>query len=306
LPRGYLSGKQPNLNMRRLEFMKLKITTAIPAMALMLCAAGTMSAQDLGPPKVLVINREYTKPGKGGELHEKSESAFVAAAKANKAPFHYLGMTSVTGPDRALFFSGYDSFASWAAENKEIDKIPALGSALDHAMVGDGDLLSETDTSVWMRDDEMSLNPGNLVGMRYMELRLFKIKSGHSAEWSEAVKMVKDAYKKGVPEANWVMFEEMYGSPGGGFLVIEPLKSIGEIDAHMASGPKFAAALGKDGMKKLDSLMAASIEEEQTNLFHFDPKMSLPWPELIAGEPDYWTPKHAAAPAKKPAASEKK
>jgi len=225
--------------------MKLKITTAIPAMALMLCAAGTLSAQEMGPPKVLVINREYTKPGKGGELHEKSESAFVAAAKANKAPFHYLGMTSMTGPDRALFFSGYDSFTAWADENKEMDKIPALGPALDHAMVGDGDLLSETDTSVWTRDDEKSMNPGNLIGMRYMELTLFHIKPGHDAEWDEVVKMVKDAYKKGVPEANWVMFQEAYGSPGGGYLVIEPLKSIGEIDAHIASGPKFAAAIGR-------------------------------------------------------------
>jgi hypothetical protein len=277
--------------------------------AILLCAlsAPLLMAQDgsNGPPKVLVINREYLKPGKGGP-HEKTESAFAAAAKANKAPFHYLGLTSVTGPDRALFLSGYSSFTEWDNERKAMAKIPALGTALDNAMVSDGDLLSATDTSVWTFDAEKSLNPGNLVGMRYMQITAFTLKPGHSAEWDEAVKLVKSAYKKGVPEANWSMFEEAYGSPGNGYIVIEPLKSISDIDGHMASEPKFAAALGAYGMKKLDELIAACVQDEHTNIFAFDPKLSLPPAEWIAAEPDFWAPKHVAAPAKKPAAAEKK
>jgi hypothetical protein len=40
------------------------------------------SAQDgmggaMPPPKVLLIQREYLKPGRGGSVHEKTESAFV-------------------------------------------------------------------------------------------------------------------------------------------------------------------------------------------------------------------------------------
>jgi hypothetical protein len=138
-----------------------------------------------------------------------------------------------------------------------------------------------------------------------MEITLFRIKPGHGSEWDEVVKMVKAAYKKGVPEAVWDTFEEAYGTPGNGYLVITPLKSVGEIDAHMASGPKFAAAMGADGMKKLGALMSACVEEEQSNLFAIDPKMSLPPAEWIAAEPDFWAPK-AAAPAKKAAAPEKK
>src|SRR5580698_6015848 len=120
----------------------------------LLCALGSapmLIAQNdgaSGPPQVLVINREFLKPGKGGP-HEKTESAFAAAAKANKAPFHYLGMTSLTGQDRALFLSGYASFTEWANERAAMDKMPALGAALDNAMIPDGDLLSGTDTTVW-------------------------------------------------------------------------------------------------------------------------------------------------------------
>jgi hypothetical protein len=282
-----------------------------PVAVVLLCALGSaplLIAQDNGangPPKVLVINREYTKPGKTGSAHERTESAFIAAAKANKAPFHYLGMVSVTGPDRALFLSGYSSFTEWADERKAMDKMPSLGPALDHAMLADGDLLSETDTTVWTYDAEKSNNPSNLVGMRYMEITSYNIKPGHDAEWDEAVKMVKAAYRKSVPEASWSIFDEAYGTPGNGYLVITPLKSIGDVDAHMMAGPKFAAAMGPDGMKKLAALVAACVQDEHTNIFQFNPKMSLPPAEWIAAEPDFWAPK-AAAPAKKPAEPAKK
>jgi hypothetical protein len=283
-----------------------------PVATVLLCAfsAPFLVAQDNGvngPPKVLVINREYLKPGRAGTMHEKTESAYIAAAKANKAPFGYLAMTSMSGPDRALFFSGYGSFAAWEAEEKASDKIPALGPALDHAMTADGDLLSATDASIWMRSDEMSYKPTNIMGMRYFELELFLIKPGHDADWEEIVKMVKAAYAK-VPGASWSMFAQAFGTSTSGqqYLVAMPMKSLAEIDQHMSSGDKaFADAMGKDGMKKLESLEAVAVQSEQSNLFRISPKMSLPPAEWIAAEPDFWAPKHAA-PAKKPAEPAKK
>jgi hypothetical protein len=44
------------------------------------------AALDDGPPNVLVIHREYLKPGKGRQLHERSESAFVHAFADAKSP----------------------------------------------------------------------------------------------------------------------------------------------------------------------------------------------------------------------------
>src|SRR5450755_3391404 len=61
------------------------------------------------PPKVLTIMREYTKPGKAGSQHEKSESLFVQAVTRAKWPTHYLAVESVSGKSRALFLTGYDS-----------------------------------------------------------------------------------------------------------------------------------------------------------------------------------------------------
>jgi hypothetical protein len=290
--------------------MTFRIGKRLTALPLLLCTLAAaplaLRAQDdgiNGPPKVLFIQREFLKPGKGGMLHEKTEGAYIAAMKAHKGPVRYFALNSISGPYRALFFSGYSSFAALEAENKAVDKDAALSAALDHANVADGDLLADADASLWTRNDEMSHNTGDLVGKRYMELELFRIKPGHEKEWEDAVKLVKDGYKKGLPEATWVMYQQAYGVPGNEYLVITTLKSMAEVDANFASGHKFVEAMGEKGMKQLEELSAASIEAQQTNLFQINPRMSNPPEPWIAAEPDFWKPKMAAPkkPAPKPA-----
>src|SRR5258708_6672370 len=104
------------------------------AMPLLLClmavASFSLRAQDdVVAPPVLLVKSEFLKPGRAG-IHEKTEAAYVAAAKAGKATFHYIAMTSMDGPDRALFISGYPSFAAaFEAEGKMGDKNPSIGAA---------------------------------------------------------------------------------------------------------------------------------------------------------------------------------
>jgi len=287
----------------------MKLTAKHIATGLMLCmlgSAGAIMAQDdgtNGPPKVLFIVREMLKPGKGGAMHEKTEGAYLSTLAAHKAPIHYLAMNSITGVDRALFFSGYPSFAAMEDERKAMGKMAGLMDALDHANVADGELLSETAESIWTRSDSMSYNAGNLKGKRYMEISQYFIKPGKGEEWEELVKLVKAAYMKGVPSASWSMYEEAYGTGGHAYLVLWPLSSMSDIDKNFASDKDFVAAMGKDGMKKLAELEAECVESTQTNLFSFSPKMSSPPQAWIDAEPDYWKAPKAAvakAPATKP------
>jgi hypothetical protein len=241
-----------------------------------------------GPPKVLVVHREFMKPGREGMQHEKTEGAFIEGIRANHATIHYLAMTSLSGPDRTLFFSGYPSFAAWEEEEKDTAKNPALTGAMDRANGLDGDLLSATDKSVWLRDDDLSMNQHDLKGDRYMQISQYFVKPGHVAEWEELVKLVKEGYAKGVPEASWSMFEQRYGANGNAYVVITPLKSLGEVDGMLGSGKAFMDAMGESGMKKMGQLEASCVESWQMNLFAFSPKMSSPPEQWVKDEPDYW------------------
>jgi hypothetical protein len=270
-------------------------------------AAQENSPGNASVPKVLQITREFVKPGKAGMAHDKAEDAFVDAMRRAKWPTYYLGMNSLSGKSRALFLTWYDSFEAWQKDGDATQKNAALSSALDRASMADGELLESIDQGVFYFREEMSLRPRpDLSQMRYLEATVFHVRSGHDKEWTEAVKIVKAGYEKAVPGAHWGMYEEIYGGDGGTYLVLTSHKSLAEIDQAFADYKQFEAALGEDGMKKLDELSGASVESSQQQLFAFNPHMSYVKDEWIKADPGFWKPKAAAKSAAKAPAEEKK
>lgn len=245
------------------------------------------------PPKVLVIDREFMKPGKSGAVHEKSESAFVQAYARAKWPSHYFAANSLTGKNRTLFFIGYDSFEAWEKDAAAQQDNAALSAATDRAAVADGDLLSETDAGVFTYNEEQSLRgPVDIAHMRYFEIALYRVRPGHRHEWNELVKLVKDAYDK-IPDAHWAMYQAMYGQEDVTYLVVIPMKSATEIDKSMGTDKQFAENMGEDGMKKLSELESSAVEFTQTNLFMFNAAMSYPPDAWVKADPNFWKPKAA-------------
>ena len=254
-----------------------------------------VAAQDsadgaMPPPKVLVIYREFLKPGRAGSVHEKSERAFVEAFAKAKWPTHYIAADSLSGKPRSLFLIGYDSFDAWEKDNKAIQKNTALSATFDRASMSDGDLQSDADAGIFTLSDEYSLRSSvDIAHMRYFEISQYQVRAGHRKEWDELVKMVMAAYDK-IPNAHWATYERAYGN-GASYLVFTPLKSGSEIDQEPDQDKQFIAAMGEDGMKKLGELEAAAVESRQTNLFIFNPRMSYPRDEWVKADADFWAPK---------------
>jgi hypothetical protein len=245
------------------------------------------------PPKVLLIDREFTKPGKSGAIHEKSESAFVQAFARAKWPTHYFAATSLTGKNRTLFFIGYDSFEAWEKDAMAQQMNSNLSAATDRAAQADGDLLSETDAGLFTYQEEQSLRgPVDIAHMRAFEISLYRVRPGHRHEWNDLIKLVKDAYDK-IPDMHWAMYEAMYGQEDVTYLVIIPMKSAAEIDKNMVNDKQFVENMGEDGMKKLGELESSAVEFTQTNLFLFNAAMSYPRDEWIKADPGFWKPKAA-------------
>lgn len=289
--------------------MKKMIACVLGGMFALAGLASAVAQETSGttsPPKVLQIIREYTKPGRSGAVHEKSESAFVQAFARAKWPTRYFAATSLTGRPRALFFVPYDSFESWEKDAMAQQKNAALSAALDHATMADGDLLSDMDTHILVYNEEQSLRaPVDIAHMRYFEIYVYRVRPGHRGEWNDLVKLVKAAYEK-IPDVHWAMFESRYGQENAMYVVFVPLKSAAEIDRGMAQDKQFAENMGEDGMKKLSELESAAVDMTQSNLFQFAPAMSYPPDEWVKADPEFWRAKPAAkAPAKateKPAA----
>jgi hypothetical protein len=289
-----------------------KFSSLLLGLSLVVTCACVTAAQEKSPgnasvPKVLQITREFVKPGKAGMVHDKAESTFVEAMTRAKWPTHYLGMTSLSGKQRALFLTWYESFEAWEKDADAVQKNTILAAALDRAGMADGELLESEDQGVFAFREEMSLRPRpNLSQMRYLEVTVFHVRPGKDKEWSEVVKMAKAGYEKAVPGAHWGLFEELYGGDGGTYLLLSSHKSLAEIDQAFAEGKQFEAAMGEDGMKKLNELYAASVESSQQQLFAFNPHMSYVQDEWIKADPEFWKPKAAATSTAKAPAEDKK
>jgi hypothetical protein len=275
------------------------LSTALCLLFLGSCIASAQEAADeiMAPPKVLVIQREFVKPGKTGSLHEKSESAFIRAMTAAKWPTHYFAADSLSGPSRELFFVGYPSFEAWEKDNLDTAKNATLSAGLDRASIADGELLSSYDSAAYVYRPDLSLRPDSVSvrNMRYFEISVFTVRPGHQHEWDALVKMYTSGFEKSVPHAHWATFESMYGANNGGvFLVFNPMRSLAEVDASMGDDKQFMSSMSESDRKKLGELEAACVESVQTNLFVFNPKMSYPSEEWIKADP-FWKPKAAAS-----------
>jgi hypothetical protein len=268
-----------------------------------ICIAAAQEKSDVTPPpKVLVIYREYLKPGKSGATHEKAESAFVQAVTKAKSTQHYFAMDSLSGRARSLFFFPYDSFDAMEKDAMATQKNAVLAAALDRAGVADGELLSDMDATILnYREDQSLRAPVDIAHMRLFEISLFQVRPGHGKDWDALVKLVIAAYEK-VPDSHWATYEVAYGQQSNNtYVVFTPLKAAADIDREFAQDKDFVAAMGEDGMKKLAELEASAIESRQSNLFLFNPKMSYPQDAWVKADPDFWKPQAATAAPKKAA-----
>jgi hypothetical protein len=257
------------------------------------CTGATaQTGGETSPPKILQIITETLKPGRAGSLHAKTESAFVQAFASAKWPQHYLGMDSITGKSRALFFVSYDSFESWQKDVDAGQKNSSLSAALDRATIADGDLLEAYETSAYAFREDLSLRaPVKIEDMRFMEILLFRVKPGHEKDFENLAQIYGKAYEK-IPGAHWAVFKKIYGTESGSrYIVVTPMKSMAEADQEMMDDKTFAAAASPDQLQKLNEMSALSIESSEASLFAINPKMSYVADSWIKANPAVWSPK---------------
>jgi hypothetical protein len=256
-------------------------------------APSTATAQDQAgattpPPPILVINREFLKPGKAGNPHENAEGAFTRDMSQANSPDHYLGMVSLTGKPHALFFHGYDSYADWQKTVGSDMSNAELSQKIDNDFQADGDLLSSMDTGVFEYVPDMSVNaPVDIAHMRYMEITAIKVRPGHEAEWNKLSSLYNSIFGK-VPNAHWAMYRMAYGDSSGIYLAISPMKSLADIDQDHKGSAQAMAGMSADQLKQMNDLEVAAVESIGSSLFAFDAKMSYVADKWRAEDPGFW------------------
>jgi hypothetical protein len=260
-------------------------------------AAQDASTATVSTPKYLQVIVEYTKPGKGGMAHDKTESAFVQAMAKAKFPLHYTAYNAMTGRARALYLSAFNSFDEMQQANKIYDA-PAVASEFERINVADGELLNETRVLIFSSDPDLSYHsktPG--PQNRYLEADIMEVRPGHGKEFEDLMKMYMALADKAGSSEHWGAYRTEYGESVGTYVFLTASKSMAEIDQRFSEDPKLMAAMSDDDKKKIRELRAASVESERVELYSVNPAQSYVSEDWVKAD-SFWKPKPAAAAKK--------
>ena len=267
--------------------------------ALACLLAGTLSAQNMGPPPYLQIVREEVKSGHAGP-HVQTEAGWPRAFGKAKIANNYIALTTIFGPTEAWFVEGHGSIAEIDAVNKAIEAAPGLSQELDRLSMADAAHIGALRT-VLARFSPESSNPGeiNPAEARAWEVTVFRVRPGKEASFFEGAKLYQSLVQQAKAEAPWASYQVMAGMPGPTYLVFSPHKTLAEIDPATGVGAAIEKAMNEETMKKFGAISEGFISVENF-VFVPSPEMSYPTADWMKQDPKFWGKKAMAPAASKP------
>jgi hypothetical protein len=257
-------------------------------------AQGTPAPQgSSAPPDLIFIYREEVRPGKTA-AHTANEQAWAAAFTKGQAPIHWLGMTTIAGPNEAWFVSPYASYAAFQKIDDAMQASAALTADEEKYSSQEADLLSRTSSIVARYQPSLSYQPSvPIPQMRYMQVDVVQVKPGYGNDYSEMWRSIVAAHEKAKMNEHWAVYAVQSGMPTGTFLFLYPLKSLDHLDTvpAMHTGGEYRDAIGESGRARQNQLSRDGVAMQQTLLFAFRPRMSLLPKDFIDQDSAFWAPK---------------
>ena len=209
-------------------------------------------------------------------------------------------MGAVTGTPQTMFLSGYSSLEEMSEVHDHDDAI--MGEKLASLDEKHSGSLADVDTSIWRLRPELS-NPStvNLAKMRFIELIHIHVKLGHSAEFADMIKHIREGWMKADPDFHYSIYQQAFGSSmDDSYMVIIAIKSLADADRHHSMAAEYQKALGEDVQKHIREFESADYNSTESNLYVFTPSMSRLPESWTKDDTEFWKPKPTVAvPAKK-------
>jgi hypothetical protein len=272
--------------------------TTLIAAALAGCAslAFAQSSPADGPPAVIQISREMIKEGKSA-AHRRVEQDYANAFRKNKFPFHYLGLSTESGPNEAIFLSAFPSFAAMEESDKLSQKSP-LKNDLELAEGRDGELRAESRSMTAVFRKDLSYLPANSLPVgkfRYMLIDNYRVRLGQNDGFMSGAKMLLDGYRKANIDMSIVCYQVIAGAPNGVFLFLIPMDSLKQMDGMMANDKALTDVVGADALGRLRKGEGEVFQSMESTLYAVAPEMSYMAKEDEDADASFWRPKLTAA-----------
>jgi hypothetical protein len=270
----------------------MKITLIAAALAACAPLAFAQTAPSNDPPAVLQIGHEAIKEGKGA-AHRKVEQEFANAFRKNKFPYHYLALSTESGPNEVLFLQAFPSFAAMEEGDKLAGKAP-LKNELELVEPRDGELRSESRnvTAVFRKDlSYIPASPLPVGKFRYVMIDTYRVRLGQNDKFMDGAKVILGGYQKANFPQSILCYQVIAGAPNGVYLFLIPMDSLKSLDNDQANEKALADAVGADVLKQVTKAEGDVFQTMETTLYSVSPEMSYLPKEEEDADPAFWRPK---------------
>ena len=234
-----------------------------------------------GPPKILNIIVEHSKPGKT-IAHRKHEAAWTQAfIQAGGFPYG-LTVSSVTGPEEDWFMTGFQSYAAVEKWNESLETKAAYRKVMETFVPRESDYVQESRFILLDYRPDLSYKPDFELGAyKYFSVALVRLRPGANA--ADIYKILNEARSKANLDIHGVVYEVRSGMPVGSYLAFYPVKSLAEWDQPPSQ--EYTAALKEANFSDAFAKSAMNVE---FRLFAFSPSMSYMPESVTKLNPAFW------------------
>ena len=267
------------------------------------CPAAFAQTAAVPPPNILNIETINIKPYADGP-YDKVASEYPALSQQLKDPLHFVAMEALTGAPRAIYLSGFDSFAALQKNEEWVPSEAVADAKIEALDARQAEYLSEVHHTLWHYRPDLSNNVAgaDIPHSHYWEVIIFHMRPGHDEQFKELTKLYRDADLKSGQNIPWSSYEGMMGVTDS-YLVLVPMTSLKDEDAGLAHQKDFAEALGDQGKSRMSKLTEENVASVEDNLFMVNPEWSFVEQSWVDADPQYWGGGPTTKPAHKPVAA---
>ena len=178
------------------------------------------------------------------------ERAWAVAARDARLPDAIVNYEPLFGPKQCWVLNGFDSFAGLEKANQRIAATKGLPDKLAKLLARDrGMVAAERVLALVLRPDLGRSVAVPWARARYQWIHTIQVRPGQEPAFEREMKRLVAAYDKaGVPNAMFT-YQVLAGMTGPTYLVVNPLRSLAELDQFIAAQGKVMGALGEEGMQ---------------------------------------------------------
>jgi hypothetical protein len=227
-------------------------------------------------PKVLLLVYQQFLPGKAG-TRQNLQTQVARTFDRIGAPLAWIELESLTGASQALFVDPANSFGEIEKAGGVLAQIYASRADLGQSQQQIDDLIASSRTVTASLRDDLSFNSAelNLGRARYLRIRVVQVRPERERDFVNG--FVANRPQASTPGKAWAAYQVNAGSPDLTFIILEPMRSLHEVDQELSNAAPELPAL-------------AATTSSETNLYAIHPEMSHVAKDFSTADPNFWPP----------------